>query len=91
MTVYHIEIINENNNIYIHNLFGILPKEIEIFIYEKIQNKIVYLDKTIMLGNQFKINWTYYFNDDIIHIRYKLYHCKIKIKKDITCNICMFC
>ncbi len=92
MTIYHIEIYNENNKVCIRSLFNVLPIEIEDFIYEKIQNKIIYIDQSnIILGNQFKTNWTYYFNDDIIHIRYKLYHCKIKSKKEVTCKICMFC
>lgn len=89
MKIYHVEIISENNKIHIHNLFGSLPKEIEDFIYEKIQNKIIYLDQKIILGSQFRINWTYYFNDDIIHIRYKLYHLHLKAKPQN--KWCIFC
>lgn len=92
MTIYHLEIYNEGIILKIRSLFEIMPVEIELFIKDKIQNKVIYINKeTVMIGNQFKINWTYYYNDDIIHIRYKLYHCNIKIKKENTCRICLFC
>ena len=90
--IYHAEIYKDIDGIKIRSLFEQLPKELEEFIYEKIQNKIIYVDQhTVMLGNQFKLNWTYYFNNDIIHIRYKLFHCKLNTKKESTCKLCIFC
>lgn len=97
MTIYNIEVHSDMNKIILKPIGNKIPVDIENFIYEKIKNKILITsDKKLeyyMLGNQFKPDWIYYYNDDIIHLRYQLYQYipKKKIRNNECCLICNIC
>lgn len=96
MTTYNVEVYSDMDNLIIsaipYSLDNKLPEDIEKFIYEKIKNKII-IDPNnsqyYILGSQFKPDWTYHYNDNIIHLRYRLYQLnKIKYKDSNICNLC---